>query len=56
MTGQCYFCAAGDHDKCFLLSCTCCGEANRAHQENVNRMEVLLRDSLQKGNLGIFDA
>jgi hypothetical protein len=43
MTGQCYYCAAGEHHECESLQCTCCGERNREFARKVNRMERQLR-------------
>jgi hypothetical protein len=45
MTGQCYQCAAGEHHECYGTSCTCCGPRNAAHQQAVNELEVLIRES-----------
>jgi hypothetical protein len=56
MTGQCYNCCMGDHDECYSVTCTCCGDRNREHQMKVDVLEQMLRESLQKGNLGIYDA
>lgn len=49
MTGQCYQCAAGEHHECYGTSCTCCGPRNAAHQQAVNELEVLIRESLKRG-------
>ncbi len=51
MTGQCYQCAAGEHHECYGTSCTCCGPRNTAHQQAVNELEVLIRESLRQSEL-----
>jgi hypothetical protein len=48
MTGQCYFCAAGEHHECYSLACTCCGERNREQQAEVNALEIEIRQLLRK--------
>jgi hypothetical protein len=49
MTGQCYYCAAGQHEDCCLgEKCTCCGTRNRAHNEAVRELVQLIRESLEE--------
>lgn len=48
MTGQCYYCAAGAHEDCCGGEvCTCCGAANREHNQGVRELVELIRKSLE---------
>ncbi len=49
MTGQCYFCAAGEHHDCHSTTCTCCGPRNIKHQADVDALVELIRASLEAG-------
>jgi hypothetical protein len=48
MTGQCYYCAAGEHHECEDTTCTCCGERNRKFHEDTAKMVVLIRAALKE--------
>ncbi len=43
MTGQSYYCAAREHYECDGTACTCCGERNLKHQQDVDRLETAIR-------------
>jgi len=53
MTGQCYYCAMGEHHECYSESCTCCGERNRKHNQDAKELAILIRQRLQRGDLWI---
>jgi hypothetical protein len=46
MTGQCYYCAAGEHHECYGTACTCCGERNAKFNCRVAELVELLRVAL----------
>ena len=47
--GSCYYCRAGEHFECTSTTCPCCGEANRKHDEEVERtvlaMQIFLKET-----------
>lgn len=47
MTGQCYYCAKGEHHECYSETCTCCGERNIRMQKEVDAMVEAIRRSMK---------
>jgi hypothetical protein len=47
MTGQCYYCAKGEHFECDSEVCTCCGDRNLAHRLAATKLAQRIRKYLK---------
>ena len=48
MTGRCYYCTADVHEECYNERCTCCGERNRKHNEEVAKLVGIMQVYLEE--------